>query len=124
MAKTQRVEGNEAIEYTNINQRAYTKRYGKSVQSNRKRYKLTFCKHLKLHGNAVQGLCVPTLQEIFVDVDGSCDITSTVCHEIIHADFAEGGIRQMSCWSPDLEELVCEIVGESLAHNFKLIPKN
>jgi hypothetical protein len=119
--KTWSYEGHQPISADTVSQVPYRKKYGRYVQCNRKRYEIFFVKDLKLANQPLQGLCVAQYQVIFVDVDSN--IESTLLHEIIHGDFAEGGIRQMQCWSPDLEELVCEIVAESFSHNFRFSRK-
>jgi hypothetical protein len=124
MVKTLRLEGGAVLQYEKINQGRYRKLYGKTYDASRKVYDLIYTSRLVLDGHEIEGLCYPQDHKIFINVhDGKNSAWSTVLHEALHAECAEGGVRQMSCWARDLEELIVEKFSEAIAHNFKLKPE-
>lgn len=101
----------------------WEKYLGKSHRINRKDYDVIYCAYLQIDDKQVAGLCSSNDKKIYVDVTLG-DVESTLIHEIIHGEFAESGIRQRSDWTIDLEEVVCEMIAESMTTSFKLRAKN
>lgn len=95
--------------------------YGKTIQINRKVYKIVYCEALLGDGQSIAGLCDSQSTTLYV-VDGS-DIQETLLHEILHSEIAESGIRQTPGWSRDIEELICETISQGLSHTYRLKKK-
>jgi hypothetical protein len=98
----------------------YHKHYGKKVRINRLDYSFVFCRNLRLNGELAEGVCSPNYQTLYLDVDSE-RMDETILHELMHAEACEAGLRQMNCWSMDLEELIVEMVGKAVSYNFKLV---
>lgn len=65
----------------------------------------------------------PEKNEIVIDANlKGMDFLSTLVHEIIHAVFTRGGLRQAKI-SPSLEEIICEQISVVLTENFSLHKK-
>jgi hypothetical protein len=92
--------------------------YGKSIQINRKVYRIVYCEALLGDSQSIAGLCDSQSTTLYV-VDGS-DIQETLLHEIIHAEIAESGIRQSPGWTRDIEEMVSENISQGISHTYRL----
>lgn len=99
--------------------KSYRKRFGHFIRINRKEYELVFCKDLSYEGKEVAGLCASDERKIYINTSAE-PIEETLLHEIWHAEVAEAGLRQMTNWSEDLEELTAELIGKAVSHNYKL----
>jgi hypothetical protein len=94
------------------------KKYGKSIQVNRKVYQLLWCEQLLVDSVPVAGLCDSEEQKIYIEP--GTDVEPTLLHEIAHAEIAESGIRQTPGWNRDVEEMVVEVISQGIAFNYVL----
>jgi hypothetical protein len=98
------------------------RKYGKSVQISRHKYKFCWCVGLHADGAGINGLCDPEARILYVDVSGF-DFESTIMHETYHAELIEGGFRQRTNWDYDLEEQIVETLANAVTHNYALKKK-
>jgi hypothetical protein len=100
---------------------ALYKKFGRWVQINRHKYKIKFCQAIEYRGQGALGLCDPDSKTLYICVHGN--ITSTLVHEITHAESFESGFKQRERWCDDNEEHLAETLGESIGLNYELIRK-
>lgn len=92
------------------------KRYGTSLQINRKKYELIFVVPGALEG--CHGYCDRDNKKIYVSDDK--EIETTIIHEMFHGEVYEAGLHQTHSFNPDLDEQLAEIIAQSITHHFKL----
>ncbi len=82
-----------------------------------KKYKL---KHLqRLARSGLYGLCDTEKEEIQIDSKLEDEIYwETILHELFHAVCHETSLQQ--AFSPDLEEVLVDLLSKSVVHNFDL----
>lgn len=80
--------------------------FTKSINILGKRYKVRV---VKKHPDAgVLGTHDAEAAEIIVTAGE--DAHATFLHEVLHAVFYRSGVRQTHSWSPDVEEILCEML--------------
>lgn len=95
--------------------------YGKSLQINRRVYKIIYCEEIFYNGSFNMGLCDAESCTLFVLANS--EVEQTLVHEIMHAEFEESGLRQHPKYDDGVEEIVCEIAAKSLTSLYRLRAK-
>jgi len=103
-------------------QKPFKDKFGTSFRAGHAIYKIVWCKELFNDERACYGVCNPEMKEIYIDITQS-DIQETLIHEMFHAEVYESGMKQMSSFYHDLEELCCEAASR-VCKNFELKRKN
>ena len=96
------------------------KRYGKTIRVGLSDYKILFAKRLVLNEEAVDGFCCDEQKVIALCYSKNRRyMEATLLHELGHAFCAENGMRQLSGWSMNVEELFVENLSTTLSKSFK-----
>jgi hypothetical protein len=100
--------------------KAFYKRFGRFIAVNRKTYELVVCSSLIIGGQDCAGACVSEERRIYINLSASGPVEETLIHEIGHAEVHEGGYRQRTDWDPNLEEMLVELFGKAISHQYTL----
>ena len=92
------------------------RRYGRKIQIGRVVYRIIWCEEINVNG-VCAGFCDSVDHILYVDPKFD-SVEATLLHEVFHGECQEGGFRQRNDWDANLEEMLCEVISQSIAHNF------
>ena len=118
--RTAEISGIDFKKATVANCRAAHRRFGKSIQVCRSRYKITLCQHLFYQGHECEGLFDSINKIIYLVVQDLDTMMATFMHEVCHASLHESTVTLTKHWDSTLEEIVVESLARDLQLNFDL----